>query len=74
MKRDWRRRVRYHVPPRLDPATLRSLERHALTAYRLLGCRDLARLDFRLDAAGVPHFLESFGKVIENTYKILKKK
>jgi D-alanine-D-alanine ligase len=24
----------------------------------LLGCRDLARLDFRLDARGVPHFLE----------------
>ncbi len=58
VKRDWRRRVRYHTPPRLDPSTVATIERQALTAYRLLGCRDLARLDFRLDAAGVPHFLE----------------
>ena len=57
-KRDWRRRVRYHMPPRLDAYTLAMIERYALTAYRLLGCRDLARLDFRIDAAGVPHFLE----------------
>ena len=58
VKRDWRRRVRYHVPPRLDAKTLAAIEQYSLTAYRLLGCRDVARLDFRLDAAGVPHFLE----------------
>ena len=58
VKRDWRRRVRYHVPPRLPSAALASLERLALTAYRLLGCRDFARIDFRLDAEGTPRFLE----------------
>jgi len=58
VKRNWRQRVRYHVPPRLDAFTRALIEEHALTAYRLLGCRDLARLDFRLDAAGTPHFLE----------------
>jgi D-alanine-D-alanine ligase len=58
VKRDWRRRVRYHVPPRIPPTTQATLRRLALTAYRLLGCRDFARIDFRLDAAGAPHFIE----------------
>lgn len=31
----------------------------ALAAYRALDCRDAARLDFRSDANGVPHFLEA---------------
>lgn len=58
MKRDWARRVRYHQPPRLSAEAILEIERSALNAYRLLGCRDLARLDFRLDASGRPHFLE----------------
>lgn len=32
--------------------------RAALAAYRALDCRDAARLDFRCDCQGVPHFLE----------------
>ncbi len=58
IKRDWRRRVVYRVPPRLSPETLAAIEAYALTAYRLLGCRDIARLDFRLDASGQPRLLE----------------
>lgn len=58
VKRDFLRRVRYHTPPRLDSATISKLSDLALTAYRLLGCRDIARLDFRLDAEGQPRFLE----------------
>jgi D-alanine-D-alanine ligase len=58
VKRDWRRCVRYHVPPRLDASTLDQLRRSALAAWRLLGCRDISRMDFRLDAAGTPRFIE----------------
>jgi D-alanine-D-alanine ligase len=58
VKRDFQNRVRYHVPPRLDAKTIESLQCFALRAFRLLGCRDIARLDFRLDEKGQPHFLE----------------
>ena len=57
-KRDFLRQVAYHVPPRLPRRALDVVGAHALAAYRLLGCRDLARIDFRLDAAGQPRFLE----------------
>jgi D-alanine-D-alanine ligase len=58
VKRDFRRQVRYYVPPRLPAGVLCEIERLALTAFRLLGCRDFARMDFRLDAEGRPCFLE----------------
>jgi D-alanine-D-alanine ligase len=58
VKRDFRERVRYRVPPELDAARRDFLTGFALTAFRLLGCRDIARLDFRFDANGVPRFLE----------------
>lgn len=57
VKRDYAARVRYECPPQLPAATLRAVEAAALLAYRALGCRDVARVDFRV-RDGVPYFLE----------------
>jgi D-alanine-D-alanine ligase len=57
VKRDWRRRVEYETPADLPQPTLEALQTAALSYYSALGCRDLARLDFRI-RDGVPTFLE----------------
>jgi D-alanine-D-alanine ligase len=57
VKRDFRRQVRYECPAPLPPAVTAAVKRAALTAWRTLGCRDVARIDFRL-RAGEPYFLE----------------
>jgi D-alanine-D-alanine ligase len=46
------------TPGVLDPALEAQLVELALRAFDALDCRDFARADFRLDAAGTPHFLE----------------
>lgn len=46
------------VPARLDDDMRTELEHQALTAFEALGCRDVARIDFRCDAAGRPRFIE----------------
>ncbi len=57
VKRDYLRQVRYECPPPLPETILRRIEQTALTVYRVLGCRDVGRIDFRL-RDGVPYFLE----------------
>jgi D-alanine-D-alanine ligase len=57
VKRDWEKLVTYECPPKLPAAALVELERAALTAYESVGCRDVARLDFRI-RDGVPYFIE----------------
>jgi D-alanine-D-alanine ligase len=58
VKRDWRRQVRYEIPALISDADQRALQTATLAAYDVLGCRDVARLDFRLKD-GVPYFLEA---------------
>jgi D-alanine-D-alanine ligase len=58
VKHDWEDLVDYHVPPRLSPDRIAALEAAALTAYRAIGCRGVARLDLRLNAEGAPNFIE----------------
>ncbi len=45
-------------PADLSPRLADRLGKIALQAYRLLGCRDYARVDFRMKANGKPYILE----------------
>jgi D-alanine-D-alanine ligase len=52
-------RIRYEVPAKLEPAVLERLRTAARGAFMALGCRDVARIDFRMDAeTGRIYFLE----------------
>jgi D-alanine-D-alanine ligase len=58
VKRDYIRQVRYECPACLPANSLDKVGQAALTVYRALGCRDVARIDFRL-RHGIPYFLEA---------------
>jgi D-alanine-D-alanine ligase len=57
IKRDYQRQVHYECPPPLSPGHLKAVEAAAIKVFQVLGCRDVARIDFRL-REGVPYFLE----------------
>jgi D-alanine-D-alanine ligase len=58
MKQDWNEKIRYEVPAKLTPRELDRIERAARECFTALGCRDVARLDFRMDADGKLYFIE----------------
>jgi D-alanine-D-alanine ligase len=58
VKRDWKNTVDYECPPRLDASVLKNLEKSAINAFQVLGCRDFARVDYRIGNDGTPYFLE----------------
>jgi D-alanine-D-alanine ligase len=58
VKRDWQRLVSYRCPPHLPVQCVQKIEAMALTLFQVLGCRDMARLDFRVDRGNHPYFLE----------------
>jgi D-alanine-D-alanine ligase len=58
VKRNYLELVDYECPASLESRVLQTLEAFSLNAFRTLGCRDFARLDFRVSPDGMPYFLE----------------
>jgi len=58
VKRDWENLVEYECPANLDNGVLQRIARASTSAFDVLGCRDFARIDFRVSASGIPYFLE----------------
>ncbi|MDH4270049.1 MAG: D-alanine--D-alanine ligase [Dehalococcoidia bacterium] len=58
VKRNYLKLVDYECPAGLEEKVLQRIQASSLKAYQALGCRDFARLDFRISAGGVPYFLE----------------
>ncbi len=58
VKQDFERYVSYECPAALTPAQEAEMARASKTAYRALGCRDFARIDYRLGADGQLYFIE----------------
>ena len=56
-KRDWRRLINYETPARVSAEWEAKIRRATIQAYSALGCRDVARVDFRMKD-GEPYFLE----------------
>lgn len=58
VKRNYLELVDYECPAGLEEKVLHRLQTSSLKAFNALGCRDFARLDFRISTAGAPYFLE----------------
>jgi D-alanine-D-alanine ligase len=58
VKRNYLELVDYECPAGLEEKVLQHIQISSLRAFKALGCRDFARLDFRISTAGVPYFLE----------------
>jgi D-alanine-D-alanine ligase len=58
VKRDWECLVEYECPARLGENVLQKIADYSLKIFEVLGCRDFARIDFKLGPGVVPYFLE----------------
>ena len=48
----------YACPARLARGVIQDIADSSLRAFEALGCRDFARMDFRISPDGIPYFLE----------------
>jgi len=58
VKRDWETLVDYECPARFEDKVRDKILAYSLNVFKALGCRDFARLDFRISQDGEPYFLE----------------
>jgi D-alanine-D-alanine ligase len=58
VKRDWKALVDYECPAKLDAMVMEGIAASSLSAFTTLGCRDFARVDFRIGTDGTPYFIE----------------
>jgi D-alanine-D-alanine ligase len=58
VKRDWEKLVEYECPARFEDSVTEKIRNASTRIFEVLGCRDLARIDFRMSKDGTPNFLE----------------
>jgi D-alanine-D-alanine ligase len=58
IKQEWEKHVYYQCPAQLTPTELRAIERVARETFAALDCRDVARVDLRMDSEGDFYVLE----------------
>jgi len=58
VKREWESLVDYECPAQMEGSILQDITDSSLMVFEALGCRDIARIDFRLNSNGKPYFLE----------------
>lgn len=58
VKQNYQKFISYRCPADITDIQAEAMRRAALTAFNALGCCDLARVDFRMDDAGEPYFIE----------------
>ncbi len=58
IKKNYRQHVDYVCPAEIPEKAASEMTEAARRIFTMLGCRDLARVDFRMDVTGNPYFLE----------------
>ena len=58
VKRDYLNLVEYECPASLGEQVTDKISVSSLKVFKTLGCRDFARLDFRVSPEGIPFFIE----------------
>jgi D-alanine-D-alanine ligase len=58
IKQEWEKHVYYECPAKLSPAELKGIEKVSRETFTALDCRDVARVDLRMNARGEIYVLE----------------